>query len=169
VVFAAVDEANVGAEQKIADGARREHLVRAGEARYPSPDAKGEACRFGVDEAFAGVNADPHLQSEMPDFVADRARALDGEGRSTERCEAAIARVAKLTPVVAAQFFSDQRVVLIEQESPGVVADAYESSVELTMSVIKTVARTRMGLPLLCGASRLASRSRPVRLVGTRS
>jgi hypothetical protein len=92
VVFAAVGEANVGAEQKIADGARGEHLVGPGEARDPSPDVKGEACRFGADEAFAGVNADPHLQSEVSDVVADRARALDGEGRSTERGEDAIAR-----------------------------------------------------------------------------
>jgi hypothetical protein len=85
----------------------------------------GDAGRLAVHElAFAGVQADPHLEPELGQRVDDGATAADGPGRTVEGGEEAVAGRVHLVPAKAhqLQLAAHELVVALEGLPPRPVA-----------------------------------------------
>jgi hypothetical protein len=90
VVPPAVREGDPRAEDQHLNGARDEHLAGLGQGGEPRADVDRQAdrlCSPALD--FPGVQSGPDLEVDLPDRVADRARAPDGPGRPGQCSERA--------------------------------------------------------------------------------
>src|SRR5919201_2142077 len=87
-----------------------------------SPGAPSAATRAPQLD-LAGVEADPHLDPDVPESLADRRRAPDRPGRRVEHREEAVAGRLDLPAAVLLQLATDQLVVSIELVAPPSIAD----------------------------------------------
>ena len=164
-------ERQPGAGHQVPDGAGRQHLARAGQRRDPLPDVDGDPADVVADQlALAGVQARPDLQPERPDRLDDRARTADRPGRPVERRQEAVAGRLDLAAPEAGQLLphdGDRGCPAVE---PAAVSKLVARSVELTMSVNRTVASTRSGsgVPLARSGTPRSRRGRVGRFANTR-
>jgi hypothetical protein len=76
---------------------------------------------------LAGVEADPHLQTELSQRVPDRARTADCPHRPVEGGEEAVPGRVHLAPTEANEVPADQCVVALEDFPPLPVAELHRS------------------------------------------
>jgi hypothetical protein len=89
------------------------------------------------------VKSGPDLELEPPERVADRRGGENGAGGPVERCKEPVAGRVELRALEPGELAADDRVMPLEQFSPGESPSRDASSVEPTMSVKRTVASTR--------------------------
>src|SRR5262249_40359293 len=92
--------------------------------RDPCADMDGNAPELVADDvAFARVQTDPEVHTDLPYGPEHRSRACDGRGRGVEGCEKAVARGIDLAPSVSAQLSAYPGVVHLEEIRPCTVAE----------------------------------------------
>ena len=92
---------------------------------------------------MSGVDTLADLQAKGSQCIADRPRALHRARGTIERREEAVTGVVDLAAAKPVELFAHDRVVLLEQVAPPRIPSEEASSVDRTMSVNRTVHRTR--------------------------
>jgi hypothetical protein len=95
------------------------------------------------------VQAGSDVDADLAELIADRGSSLDGSGRAIEDREETVARRVQLAAVIARQLTPYDRVVAADEVPPAASPSLPASSVDPTMSVNRTVARTRSGVTRL--------------------
>src|SRR6478609_6692075 len=91
-MIAAATKAHARTRHKVLDGARHQHLARAGERRHARTDVNGNAADIIADHfALAGMKPGADFNPQRPDFVCDGASAPYGACGTVESSKDAIA------------------------------------------------------------------------------
>ena len=114
---------------------------------------------FVSSRSTSPVWSPAQLESERLHGRDDRARTPDRARGAVERREEAVARRIELGPSIAGEQGAHGRVVSGDQLRPSAIAELAARSVEPTMSVKSTVARTRSKL---ASSSSSWARKRPI-------
>ena len=108
-------EGQVRAFEKCVGGRGNHHVIGAAEGHHAGRGVHGEPANVVADELhLAGMDADPDLEIQLPDRVADRAGALDGRSGAVERDEEAVAGRIDLATPVPPDVATDDAVVLTD-------------------------------------------------------
>src|SRR5205823_7146036 len=123
LVLTPIEEPHAGPGDEILHGLRDEHLAAFRSGSGAGADHHREAGDLAlVQLAFTGVHACPDLEAEPPDGVDDRGRAADRTRRAVEGRKEAVARGVLLLTTEAVELAPDERVVPLEQLTPGTIA-----------------------------------------------
>jgi hypothetical protein len=118
-VSAAIDEDNPRTDNQVLDRPGHQDLPWTGhscDSRAQMHGQTGEIGAYGL--AFAGVNADTHLEPQRAHTGYDRPCTSDGAGRPVEGPEEAVTSCGDLPPFMARKFLADQGVMTLKQFAP---------------------------------------------------
>src|SRR4051794_18325281 len=121
--LAAVGELHAGTDHEILDGARDEHLARAGERAHPGADVHADAGDVPVPALdLARVKTRADLDAERPHRLLHGSRGADALARAVEGGEESVAGALHHDAAVARDRAFGDEVVLLEQVPPRPVA-----------------------------------------------
>src|SRR4029078_4470387 len=119
----AIAESKARAGDEVPDRARHENLSGLGLARHPRTAVHGDPTDLPVHHlALPRVQPGAYLEPELAHGLGDGAGAPNGTGRAVEPCEEAVPGHVELRTAKADELAADQRVVLLEQLSPGAIS-----------------------------------------------
>jgi hypothetical protein len=123
-VCSTIDEVEPGTGNKISDGARDEHLARAGEGNDARGDVDaGSSHAVAAALDLAGVKARAHLETQVPQLLAQCERTADSPCRTVETSEQAVSGEVCDDPAEVSDLTLGKRFVRIEQLAPTLVAE----------------------------------------------
>jgi hypothetical protein len=124
VVHAALGEADSGAEHKVFDRPRDEHLACLRGVTDARRDMNGDPGEVIANQlAFAGVKTSSYLDPEVARLLADCASALDRPRWTVEAGEETISGLFDLATPEAPELRAHHRVVALAQLPPSAVAE----------------------------------------------
>jgi len=143
LVHPALLKIDSGTRHEVLHGPGDKHTARLG-FRH---DARTRVDRDAADVvahqfAFAGMHSRAHFNTELPDRQRNGERAAHRSCRAVERREKTVAGGVGFLPPKASQFLSHNRVVRVQEITPGLVAKR-RCALEDAMSRKSTVARIR--------------------------
>jgi hypothetical protein len=119
-----VGEADLRSAHQLLDGRSDKHFTWLGQGGDPCADMYRDA--GGLDPSafdLAGMQAGTDLQADLPDRIADSARAANGACRPVEGRKEAVASGVDLGSGVTFQELANPGVVTVEKLAPTLVSD----------------------------------------------
>src|SRR6266545_7499610 len=124
-VQTAIGKGYSGARYEVLDRTGHEHLARLRVGGNACPDVDGDAADVVVAELdLSGVQAGADLDAESTHIVADAGSATNGACGAIERRKKSVTRRLLLTAAETNKLLAHQRVVLLEEALPSLIADA---------------------------------------------
>ena len=146
LVLSAVHKHDARPGNQVGDRARHQHLGCRSQGGDARPDVDGQTPQVAIGQLnLARVHTSTDLDPERCDHISDRAGTADRPSRAVERREEAVARRGDLRPRKRASSVRTARLWSFKTVCHARSPSAAASSVDPTMSVNSTVARTRSG------------------------
>jgi hypothetical protein len=119
-------ERKARAGYKVSHGAGDEHLTRVGEPHHPRRDVHGDPADVIAppDLDLARMNSNPHVEAERPHSLDNSLPTANGSRWTIEGRQEAVSHRLDLTSAKTRHFAPDQRIVPVQQGSPGQIPKA---------------------------------------------